>query len=292
MEHTTRHPIRAAALPAVVALSLAFTVAACGDDDGDGGTATGSSTTTEAEPVEPVIDPGDGGDYAPEIDPANFVADIDNPSNHPATAPSGLDGEAIEIDNPYMPLQPGSRWVYEGTDDGDQERVEVEVTSQRRDILGISAVVVRDTVTMDGELVEDTYDWFAQDADGNVWYLGEETAEYENGEVVTTEGSWEAGVDGAQPGIVMLAAPAVGDAYRQEYYEGEAEDMGEVIRTGQSETVAAGSYSDVLVTEDWTPLEPEVVEEKSYAPGVGQILEVKTAGGDARIELVSFSPGA
>jgi hypothetical protein len=261
-------------LALVVAAGLVVGAAACGGDGGNGSDEGGASRSATAEPsraAEPVIDPGDGGDYAPVIDPADFVT---------------------QIDNPYMPLRPGSRWVYEGTDDGDDERVEVEVTPERREILGISAVVVRDTVTMDGELVEDTHDWFAQDRDGNVWYLGEETAEYEDGEVVTTEGSWEAGVDGALPGIVMPAAPAVGDAYRQEYYEGEAEDMGQVVRVGQSTTVAAGRYDDVLVTEDWTPLEPEVVEEKSYAPGVGLVLEVKTAGGEGRIELVSFSAGA
>ena len=161
------------------------------------------------EDAEPVIDPGDDGNYTVDIDPDDFVE---------------------VIDNPYLPLQPGTRWVYEGVEDGETERVEVEVTTDRRDVMGISAVVVRDTVYEDGELIEDTYDWFAQDVDGNVWYLGEDSREFEDGELVSTEGSWEAGVDGALPGIVMLADPEVGDAYRQEFYEDEAEDMAEVAR--------------------------------------------------------------
>ncbi len=137
----------------------------------------------------PVIDPGDGGEYAPVIDPASFVE---------------------EINNPYLPLTPGSRWVYLGEEDGESERVEVEVTDARREVMEVSTVVVRDRVFQDGELVEDTSDWFAQDAEGNVWYFGEDSKELEDGEVVSTEGSWEAGVDGALPGVVMLADPAVG----------------------------------------------------------------------------------
>ena len=154
--------------------------------------------------------------------------------------------------------------------------------------MGISATVVRDTVEEDGEVVEDTYDWFAQDDEGNVWYLGEDSKEYEDGEVVSTEGSWEAGVDGALPGIVMLAEPAVGDAYRQEYLEGEAEDLGEVHELGARETVPAGTFGDLVVIREWNPLEPDVVEDKYHAPGIGVVLEVTVEGGDERVELVEF----
>ena len=150
---------------------------------------------------------------------------------------------------------------------------------------------MRDRVFEDGELVEDTFDWYAQDTDGNVWYLGEDSKEYEDGEVVSTEGSWEAGVDGALAGIIMKAAPAVGDAYRQEYYEGEAEDLAEVIELGARVSVGAGDYDEVIVIEEWTPLEPEVVENKSYAPGVGVILEEKVRGEEGRVELVSYTTG-
>jgi hypothetical protein len=155
--------------------------------------------------------------------------------------------------------------------------------------MGISTTVVRDTVYLDGEMIEDTYDWYAQDTDGNVWYLGEDTHEYEDGVAVNANGAWEAGVDGALPGIVMLADPTVGAAYRQEYLAGEAEDMGEVIVVGGSVDVPAGSYDDVVVTRDWTPLEPDVIEEKTYARGVGFVFEEKPGTGET-LGLVEFSP--
>jgi hypothetical protein len=221
--------------------------------------------------ADPVIDPGDGGDYVVDIDPAEFVEDVDNP---------------------YLPLLPGTRWVYEGIEDGETERVEVEVTDERRNVMGISAVVVRDVVYEDDEVVEDTYDWFAQDTAGNVWYLGEDSREFEDGELVSTEGSWEAGVDGALPGIVMLAEPEVGVAYRQEFYEDEAEDMAEVHAAGASETVPAGTFDDLVVIREWNPLEPDVVEDKYHAAGVGVVLEVKVEGGDGRVELIEFDSSA
>jgi hypothetical protein len=218
----------------------------------------------------PVVDPGDAGEYRPEIDPARFVS---------------------TIDNPYLPLVPGSRWVYEGESDGEMERVEVVVLDETRTVMGIEAVVVRDTVTVDGELVEDTRDWFAQDDAGTVWYLGEEVRDYENGELVGTGGSWEAGVDGALPGIVMPARPEVGAAYRQEYYQGEAEDLFEILEVDSRRTVDAGAFEHVVVTEDWNPLEPDVVEHKLYAPGVGLIAEETVEGGSGAIELIEFLPG-
>jgi hypothetical protein len=250
--------------------ALAVSLAACGDDS----PTAGSTTTSALEPValgpEAVIDPGDDGRYQADLDPADFVA---------------------EIDNPYLPLLPGSRWVYEGESDGEAERIEVVVTDERRAIAGIVATVVRDSVYVDGELVEDTYDWFAQDADGNVWYLGEDSKEYEDGVVTSTEGSWQAGVDGALPGIVMPAAPVQGDVYRQEFYAGEAEDMMEIISVGGTLTVAAGQFDDVVTTKDWTPLEPDTIEEKAYAVGVGKIREAQTAGGTGLTELVEYTLG-
>lgn len=238
--------------PRLLVLALGLVAAACG------------------RAAAPVVDPGDGGDYFPRIDPADFV-------------------EAV--DNPYLPLRVGSRWVYEGRSDGENERVEIVVTDRRRNVMGVPAVVVRDTVTVGGALVEDTFDWFAQDRAGNVWYFGEEVEDYEDGRVVSTAGSWEAGVDGARPGVVMPARPAVGDAFRQEFHRGHAEDMFEVVRLGASLTVPYGRFDDVLVTRDWTPLEARVVEQKYYARGVGKIREEKTAGGQASVDLVTYTAG-
>jgi hypothetical protein len=164
------------------------------------------------------------------------------------------------------------------------------VTHQTRQVMGITATVVRDVETRDGELVEETSDWYAQDRDGNVWYLGEETKAYKDGKP-SPAGSWEAGVDGALPGIIMKAHPRVGDAYRQEFYRGEAEDMGKVVRVGDSETVPFRAFHGLLVTQDWTPLEPKVVEEKYYAKGVGLVLETTIRGGSDRNALVSYQPG-
>ena len=141
---------------------------------------------------------------------------------------------------------------------------------------------------VDGELAEETFDWYAQDNDGNVWYFGEDSKEYEEGEVVSTEGSWEAGVDGAKPGIIMKANPQIGDSYRQEHYPGEAEDLGEVIRLNESASVPRGSYDGVLVIQEWSPLEPDVIEHVYYAPGIGVILEEVVEGGARRVELAKI----
>jgi len=164
----------------------------------------------------------------------------------------------------------------------------VTVTNETKEIMGVTCVVVRDTVTVDGELVEDTFDWYAQDKYGNVWYFGEESKQYEDGDLVSLEGSWKAGVDGAQPGIIMEADPVVGDLYRQEFAPGEAEDMGEVLALGETVTVPAGTFTDCLKTKDFTPMEPEVVEHKYYAPGVGVVKEVMVEGGTDIVELMEI----
>ncbi|NIN71023.1 MAG: hypothetical protein GTO46_03615 [Gemmatimonadetes bacterium] len=203
--------------------------------------------------------------YAPAIDAARFVTNVDNQ---------------------YFPLVPGTTFVYETPDGG--ERVEVIVTEETKTIMGVTCMVVMSHEFEDGELVEETADWYAQDMDGNVWYFGEDTKEYEDGEVVSTAGSWEAGVDGAQPGIIMKGAPAVGQSYRQEYYAGRAEDMGEVLALQESVTVPYGSFENLLKTKEWTPLEPGDEEHGYYAPGVGLVLE---AEGDDRLELISVGAG-
>jgi hypothetical protein len=205
--------------------------------------------------------------------------------------PYPLDPEDLgpDIDNEFWPMEPGTRWVYEEKDeDGVVLRVVVTVTSSTRRIAnGVVARVVRDTVTaQDGSVVEDTFDWYAQDGKGNVWYLGEDTAELEEGEIVSREGSFEAGVDGALAGVIMPAEPTVGQRYRQEYYAGEAEDNGEVLALGQMADVPAGHFENALLTADTVALEPDVLEYKLYAPGLGPVLTLGISGGIGREALV------
>jgi hypothetical protein len=259
MNPTTR--VATVALSLAVAV-LALTAVACGD--GGSGSTSSPTATAQSSPLpqgsEPVT-----------LDPADFTT---------------------TIDNPYWPMRPGSRWVYRETDGkGGTQRVETTVTSDTKTIMGIEARVVHDVVTEDGQLVEDTLDWYAQDAQGNIWYLGEDTKEYENGKVKTTAGSWEAGVDGAQPGVLLPTYPQPGMAYRQEYYAGEAEDEAEVLSVTERVGVPYGPFENVLMTRDSTPLDPALVEHKFYAPGVGLVLVLATSGGSGREELIRFEPG-
>jgi hypothetical protein len=194
------------------------------------------------------------------------------------------------ITNPWWPMRPGSRWVYRETDpDGTRQKVVVTVTNRTKLIAnGVTARVVRDVVTERGEFVEVTDDWYAQDRRGNVWYLGEATTEYEDGKPVSTEGSFEAGVDGAQPGVIMPAHPRPGLRYRQEYYKGQAEDRAKVMSLREQAEVPFGHFRPALMTREVNPLEPRVLEFKFYARGVGPVLAVSVSGGADREELVTF----
>ena len=202
----------------------------------------------------------------------------------------------VRIDNPYWPMDPGTRWTYREIDEeGNELKVVVTVSDQAKKIAnGVTARVVRDTVTQEGELIEDTFDWYAQDKEGNIWYLGENTAEFENGKLVTRGGSFEAGVDGAQPGIIMPADPKDGMKYRQEYYKGEAEDNGEVLSTDEMAQVPAGQFDNALLTKDIITIKPNVLEYKLYAKGVGPVLTLGVSGGpvghEDLIKLDTASP--
>jgi hypothetical protein len=222
-----------------------------------------SPAPVAADRVPARLEPGVA--YRPAIDPANFV-------------------EAI--DNPYWPLAPGTHWTFRSQ----EQRTETTVTPDRRPVMGVSTVVVHDQVFNGSDLAEDTFDWYAQDKAGNVWYFGEATTSYEDNPAGDHAGSWEAGVDGAQPGIVMLADPLSGDVYRQEFKAGEAEDIAMVRRLDAKLKVPAGSYGDVLVTEEWTPLEPDVIELKYYAKGTGVIEERQILGGDELVQLRKMTP--
>ncbi len=196
---------------------------------------------------------------------------------------------STQIDNPYFPLVPRDRYVYRETDEGAKQKVVVGVSKRTKLIAnGVTARIVHDRVTEGGKVIEDTFDWYAQDSDGNVWYLGEDTVECKNGKIKNRSGSFEAGVDGAQPGVIMAADPAPGLQYRQEYYAGEAEDRAVVLSLDEQTQVPYGFFREVLLTKDLVPLEPRVSEYKMYAPGVGMLLAVKTSGGEGREELTRF----
>ena len=205
--------------------------------------------------------------------------------------------------HPYLPLTQGSTWVYEGTftEDGEEitETITVTVTDRIKLVDGIRCLVVRDVVEIDGELVEDTDDWFAQDVSGNIWYCGEEVKDYETfdgdapplPQLVAIDGSFKAGRDGDEAGILLPAILNVGDIYRQEVSFTNAEDVIEIIAVDATESVPAASCAgDCLVTLDYSPLEPGVEENKYYAPGIGMILEVNLDTGE-RVELISYGEG-
>jgi hypothetical protein len=250
---------------AIASIVAAVALIGCGGSD---------QTTTVTEGAGGSVAPGADlpqGSEPVKLDPAQFTT---------------------EIDNPYWPMKPGSRWVFTETGgDGSEQKVVVTVTDRTKTIAnGVEARVVRDVVSENGEPVEITDDWYAQDADGNIWYLGEKTAEYRNGEVTTRAGSFEAGVDGAQAGVVIPADPQPGMSYRQEYLEGEAEDQASVLSIDEQVGGPTGHYTDVLMTRDVVPLEPKVNEHKFYAPGVGPVLALSISPGSGAETLVSYQP--
>jgi hypothetical protein len=242
-------------IAAVAAAALGL--AGCGSDDG-GASSSGSGGQASLP---------QGSEHV-RLDPAEFTP---------------------EIDHLYWPMKPGSRWVYDEVEDGERLRVEVTVTDRTKVIDGIEARVVRDVVSKpNGQPVEVTDDWYAQDSEGSIWYLGEKTAEYKHGKPVNTSGSFQAGVDGAEAGVILPADPEPGMSYREEYYAGEAEDAATVLSTSEQAEVPAGHYTDMLMTSNVNPLEPKVQEYKFYAEGVGPVLVVLTSGAIGTEELVNF----
>jgi hypothetical protein len=234
----------------VIVAAASLGAGGCGDSEGDGaqtssGSQGGRDLPQGSEPVD--------------LKPKNFTT---------------------KINHPYWPMVPGTRWTYRETEQGGAElQVVVTVTEETKKIAnGITARVVRDTVTEDGKLIEDTFDWYAQDKEGNIWYMGEDTAEFEDGKLATKSGSFEAGVDGALPGIIMPADPKPGMQYRQEYYKGEAEDNGEILSTDEMAEVPYGQFDNALLTKDTITIEPNVLEYKLYAPHVGPVLVVGVSG--------------
>jgi hypothetical protein len=248
-------------LTGLLVLAMIPSLAACGGD------AKGGSGDTEA--VSPSLPTGS---EPAKLDPADF---------------------STTIDNPYWPMSPGSKWVYKETGPDGVLDVEVTVTDQTKTMAnGVEARVVHDAVTKGGKPFELTDDYYAQDADGNIWYLGESTAEYEDGKVSSRAGSFEAGADGAEAGIALPANPEAGMQYRQEFLKGEAEDSARVLGFATRVAVPFGEFESVLQTEDLNPLDkPVQVENKFYAKGVGPLLTL-SATEAGREELISYTPGA
>jgi hypothetical protein len=197
--------------------------------------------------------------YQPDVNPAKF-------------------SNSTVFTNPFFPFEDGKTYVFEGQTEDGLEHVEVKRTTKTKVVMGITCVVINDKVWLDGKLIEETDDWYAQDNDGNVWYFGEDVDNYNlDGSLKNHAGAWEAGVDGAQPGIIMLADPKVGMKYREEYYFNEAEDEAEVVEVGVSVTIPYGTFDNCIKTRNWTELEPDVLENKFYAPGIGVIKEVNVS---------------
>jgi hypothetical protein len=213
-----------------------------------------------------------------------------NDSSSPAsTATSSKRTFVDQVDNPWFPLTPGTTLVYRGVKDGQRSRERMTVTGRTKVINGVRCTVVRDLLFQSGHLGERTTDWYAQDSDGNVWYFGEDTAELDpSGQVTSTEGSWQAGVDGAREGIFMPAQPKVGQSFAQEHYSGHAEDHFQVLSLSARVTVPYTSSSEALLTKEWTPLEPGVIDHKYYVRGIGTVKEQTVKGGDERNLLVDF----
>ena len=224
---------------------------------------TAAARTTPPGELAPIH-----GTYAPKIDPANFVAGIDNR---------------------YLPYKPGTRFHFAGVRGTTRQTDDEVVLRRTKRILGVTCTVVRDTVSEHGRAVERTDDWYAQDRQGNVWYMGEDSFERENGRFVKASDSWQSGVNGAQPGIIMPADPRPGDAYRQEYYpRGKALDQARALRRDGTLTVRYGTFKRLLVTSEFSPLEPQT-ERKYYAPGIGEIAERVVKGHHEEFELVSVT---
>jgi hypothetical protein len=260
------HALAKTAVSVLAVASTAVAAAGCGSQKSTASSPRPKTNTTTGQSAS-VLAPVKGR-YTVSIDPANFVA---------------------SVDNRYFPLKRGTAFHFEGVRGKTAQTDDMVVTSQTKTILGVKCTVVRDEVSEHGRLVERTYDWYAQDKQGNVWYMGEDSFELKNGRFVKASDSWQSGVDGAKPGIIMPADPQAGDSYRQEYYPpGEALDQARVLGMSGSISVPFGTFKRSLVTSEFSPLEPQT-EQKYYVAGVGEIMERVVKGHREQFELVSVS---
>jgi hypothetical protein len=248
---------------AAVAVLVAILAAGCGSSGG-GSTTASAGRAGSAPSLAPIAKP-----YKPTIDPANFIA---------------------TIDNRYWPLKPGTTFHYKGVRGKTPQTDDEVVTRNTKKILGVTCTVVRDTVSEHGTPIERTFDWYAQDKYGNVWYMGEDSLEKKHGHFARASDSWQSGVNGGKPGIIMPGTPRPGDAYRQEYYPpGEALDQARVLSLNGSATAPyGGAHHGLLVTSERSPLEPQT-EQKYYQPGLGEVEEKVVKGHHEVFRLVGIS---
>jgi hypothetical protein len=255
-------------------------IGGCGSDGGPSPSALAAAPSTPPPSSPSPAAPSPAASASP-------VAAVESPPPSLLDLPIDQANFVDRVDNPWFPLIPGTTFHYRGVADGEPTTDVFEVTDETRVVDGVTTTVIRDTVRVRGVIEEQTEDWYAQDTAGNVWYFGEATAELDRqGRVTSTAGSWEAGVDGARPGIYMPADPQIGQAFAQEQFPGEAEDWFVVMFTGMRVRTPAATYPDAMVTGEWTPLEPGIVGEKWYAKGVGQVMENNIAGGHETLRLV------
>ena len=251
---------------AILALALAVPGALIGS-----GAAAASSAAGAAAPVAGTIPSGAGPGWPATISPSDFVP---------------------QVTNPWFPLKPGSVWHYKGRKEGTKTTDTMTATHKTKKILGVTTTIVHDVVSVKGKPEEVTDDYYAQDRQGNVWYFGEATKSLDrHGRTVSTEGSFEAGVEGARPGVLIPGHPKVGLVGRQEFLRGEAEDRFRVLDLKASVSVPFVSTQKALRTREWTPLEPGTVDNKYYVRGVGTVREIAVQGPVEKLELVSFKAG-
>jgi hypothetical protein len=261
---TRQSPIRPARVAIAAAVVGAVALTGCGSG---GGKSSASTTTNAGQVTAPASPTPASANYNPKIVPAKFTA---------------------TITNRYFVVKPGTTRVMKGTKDGTPQTHATHVTRQTRTVMGVPCIVIKDVVTDPNGIAEIAYDWYSQDDQGNVWYFGESTSDYTKGVVTSTKGSWEAGVDNAKPGIVMPVDPKPGPAFYQEFRPGVAEDKGEVLGIHETVRTKSTTYRNVVRIRDTNPLDPTLVQNKWYAPGVGVVKSVRTGSSHTETsELVS-----
>jgi hypothetical protein len=293
--HVSAHRRLRTLATAAIALSLV----GCGSTQSPPAPTSGTTSATGS----PVSSVPAATEATPSISPEASTASVE-PSAAPASAapapstPPTLNAGVLPdpsifvatIDNPWLPMKPGTVWRYHGSEGGETSDETLTVTNRTKIVAGVRCAVLTDVLKVSGHTEEATEDWYAQDRDGNVWYFGEATAVLNGaGKVVSTEGSWEAGVKGATPGIFMPAKPSVGLSGVQESFAGHAEDRYVVMFPNMKVRVPAGTYTGALVTTEWTTLEPGVISEKAYVKGIGEVRERDIAGGSEKLELVRMT---